>query len=263
MDEQLKASWLNWCKRRAEELARPESWLGLAGLYWLEEGDNPVGSAETCRVRLPTGPAYLGNLQVVGRQVFWQRPDAEPSELATDRNGPPAAVHWQNWAFFVVDREGRLAARVRDLAWAERQPFAGLRYFDFAPTWRISAAWQSLSPPLVMEVPNVTGDLKSVEVAFKAVFEVAGQSVELLPMSVSDEEIFFVFRDRTSGKESYGAGRFLKAKPTADGRIVLDFNRAFNPPCAFTAFATCPLPPPENWLPFPVMAGEQKYSGEH
>jgi len=112
-----------------------------------------------------------------------------------------------------------------------------------------------------MEVPNVAGDLKSVEVAWQAVFSFDGQEFGLLPMAVGEDEVFFVFRDQTSGRQSYGAGRFLKTGPAVDGRIVLDFNRATNPPCAFTSFATCPLPPPENWLPFAVMAGEMKPPG--
>jgi uncharacterized protein (DUF1684 family) len=105
-------------------------------------------------------------------------------------------------------------------------------------------------------------------VKHRAVFSVNGESVSLLPMSVGDDEVFFVFRDRTSGRETYGAGRFLKADPVPDigkgaggGKIRLDFNRAYNPPCAFTPFATCPLPPPENWLPFPIAAGERKWGG--
>jgi uncharacterized protein (DUF1684 family) len=135
----------------------------------------------------------------------------------------------------------------------------------------LSAEWIAISPPLLMDVPNVSGDLKPVEVGYKAVFSVDGQAVELLPMSVGEKEVFFVFRDRTSGKETYGAGRFLKANATPQGcflrgavhgTISLNFNFAYNPPCAFTSFATCPLPPPENWLPFPVMAGEKKWQGK-
>jgi uncharacterized protein (DUF1684 family) len=110
-----------------------------------------------------------------------------------------------------------------------------------------------------MEVPDVTGDLKMVGVTHQAVFEVADQKVALLPMSVGEKEVFFIFRDRTSGRETYGAGRFLKADTPHDGTITLDFNRAYNPPCAFTAFATCPLPPAENWLPFAIPAGEKKW----
>ena len=253
----------HWQAARHAELSAADSWLGLVGLFWLEDGLNAVGSAENSVVCLPAGPAFAGSVRVEGTRVVWQAVGQKELELETDRNGTPAAVHIEKLAFFIVEREGRLAARVRDLDWASRQAFAGLEYFPEDAAWVYEAEWVELSPPLTMEVPNVTGELKAVEVRHKAVFTMDGQSVELLPMAESDKEVFFVFRDRTSGKESYGAGRFLKALPAKNGRIVLDFNRAYNPPCAFTPFATCPLPPPENWLPFPVPAGEKKYSGEH
>ncbi len=256
-------SLADWQAGRIAELSAPESWLGLIGLFWLEAGLNSVGSAEECAVRLPSWSEQVGVLRVDGSRVFWQATGESERELETDHAGQPTAVHIEKLAFFIVEREGRLAARVRDLDWASQQHFAGLDYFPEDAAWICEAQWQELSPPLSMEVPNVTGELKAVEVKHKAVFNVAGQNVELLPMSESDKEIFFVFRDRTSGRESYGAGRFLKALPAESGQIVLDFNRAYNPPCAFTPFATCPLPPPENWLPFPVPAGEKKYSGEH
>lgn len=248
-----------WQARRHAELSGPDSWLGLVGLFWLEPGMNRVGSAADSVVRLPSGPAYLGDLLWQDGQVFWQPVGGEPSALQTDHAGQPAAVDHENWSFFIVDREGQLAARLRDRAWAVSRPFAGVDCFDFDPAWQITAEWQPLSPPQQMEVPNVSGDLKTVEVSHQAVFEVAGQSVALLPMAVGATEVFFVFRDRSSGQESYGAGRFLKAPPAVDGKIRLDFNQAYNPPCAFTPFATCPLPPPENWLPFPVRAGEKKW----
>jgi uncharacterized protein (DUF1684 family) len=247
-----------WQQARHDELAAPDSWLGLAGLFWLAPGVNRVGSGADALVCLPDGPAYLGDLLWQDGGLTWLPVAGPARELQTDRSGPPSVIEVGDWAFFVVDREGRLAARLRDRAWAAKAPFAGLAYFEFDPAWQIAAHWQALSPPITMEVPNVSGDLKVVEVAWQAVFELAGQTVRLLPMAVGESEIFFVFRDRTSGKESYGAGRFLKTAPAVDGRIALDFNRAYNPPCAFTPFATCPLPPPENWLPFPVTAGEKK-----
>jgi len=259
MADRDQKAWQAWCQRRHDELAGPDSWLGLAGLYWLEEGGNSVGSATECTVRLPGGPAYLGELHLELGTVVWRPVEGTERELATDRDGEPTAVDHENSRFFIVDREGRLAARVRDRAWAASLPFAGVQYFEFDPAWQIAADWQSIDPPLSMEVPNVSGDLKMVEVAHKAVFEVAGQVVELLPMSVGEREVFFVFRDRTSGRETYGAGRFLKASAAVDGKIDLDFNCAYNPPCAFTPFATCPLPPPENWLPFAVPVGERKW----
>lgn len=260
--------WLNmsndveqWQAARHAELAGADSWLGLTGLYWLADGLNAVGSAADAPVRLPGGPARLGELRCADGQLFWQPASGEGRFLQSDANARPTVVEFENWAFFAVDRDGRLAIRVRDRAWAQSRLFAGLSYFAFDPAWQIVAEWQPISPPLVMEVPNVSGDLKTVEVAHRAVFAVGDQAVGLLPVAVGDDEVFFVFRDRTSGRETYGAGRFLKAAPAVGGKIRLDFNRAYNPPCAFTPFATCPLPPPENWLPFAVAAGEKKWTG--
>jgi hypothetical protein len=248
-----------WRARRQAELNSPESWLGLVGLFWLEPGLNRVGSADDAIVRLPGGPACLGDLHVDGGRVTWRPVSGRSCGLQTDAAGEPSVVNHENWSFFIVDRDGRLAARVRDRNWAARKSVPSLDHFAYDPAWRIEAEWQSLSAPRKMEVPDAAGDLKMVEVGHQAVFVVGAKDVTLLPMSVSDKEVFFVFRDATSGRETYGAGRFLKVPVAVDGRIALDFNFACNPPCAFTAFATCPLPPPENWLPFAVPAGEKKW----
>lgn len=247
-----------WQAQRHTELSSPDSWLGMVGLFWLSPGINQVGCREGAAIQLPDGPEMLGEVVWQGDTLLWQPAAGTAQPLQTDLSGPPTVIDHENLSFFVVDRDGQLAVRVRDRAWAASRPFGGLSYFDYDPAWRITADWLELSPPLVMAVPNVTGDLKAVTVTHKAVFFVDRQKVELLPMSVGEQEIFFVFRDRTSGKLSYGAGRFLKTTPAVDGKICLDFNYAYNPPCAFTAFATCPLPPAENWLAFPVAAGEQK-----
>lgn len=259
MQEELKL----WQAQRRADLGAPDSWLGMAGLFWLQPGKNRVGCGEECVVCLPEGPPYLGDLIWLGSHLFWQPADGEACEIQTDLFGAPSLIDHHNWSFFVVDREGRLAARLRDREWAAKRSVAELSYFPFDPAWVIDADWETLSPSLYMEVPNVSGELKMVEVGHRAVFSVNGEPASLLPMSVGDNEVFFVFRDRTSGKETYGAGRFLKAMPAVNGKIRLDFNRAFNPPCAFTPFATCPLPPPENWLSFAVPAGERKWQGGH
>jgi uncharacterized protein (DUF1684 family) len=252
--------WQRWREARAASLAAPDSWLGLIGLFWLEEGANPVGSdPDTAVVRFPDGAARLGVLECAGMDVVWHPAEGAAMPLATDAGGAPTVVELGSYAFFVIARDGRLAVRLRDRGWAAKRPFAGVETFDYEPRWRIEAAWRPLSPPQVMEVPNVSGDLKLVEVAWQAIFAVEGRQVVLLPMHLSDEKVFFVFRDATSGRISYGAGRFLDATPPRDGRIVLDFNFAYSPPCAFTPFATCPLPPPENWLSFPVEAGERMH----
>jgi uncharacterized protein (DUF1684 family) len=261
MADELKA----WQAQRNAELLSDDSWLGLIGLYWLQAGRNLVGSSEEAVVKLPEGGGILGEIVWQADGLLWLPVDGAEQTLLTDALGAPTTIEHGNFSFFVVDREGQLAVRVRDRNWRSGQSVVPLRYFEPDPDWCLSADWISISPPLLMEVPNVSGDLKPVEVGYKAVFSVAGQRVELLPMSVGDDEVFFVFRDRTSGKESYGAGRFLKANvnATVHGTILLNFNFAYNPPCAFTAFATCPLPPPENWLPFPVMAGEKKWQGQN
>lgn len=247
-----------WQASRNAELGSPTSWLGLVGLFWLAPGLNSVGSAAGATVVLGKGPALLGNLLWEDGRVLWQPADGPESVLETDLHGAPTVVDFENLSFFVVDRDGQLAVRIRDRDWAATTDFGGLEYFPHDPTWRIAAEWQAIDPPLQMEVPNVSGDLKAVEVSRRAVFEVGGQAVTLLPMAVGADEAFFVFRDRTSGKETYGAGRFLKVPLHGEEWITLDFNFAYNPPCAFTPFATCPLPPPENWLPFAVPVGEKK-----
>lgn len=247
-----------WRQARQRELAAADSWLGLIGLFWLVAGRNRVGSGADCPVRLPSGPAHLGDIEWHENGISWQPAGEAASPLQTDRDGQPTIITCGTLAFFVVEREGKLAVRLRDRNWAATRPFAGLAYFDFDPAWQIEAQWQALPEPRLMLLPNVSGEVKNVEISHQAVFAVQGQGVSLLPVAVGADEVFFVFRDQTSGRQSYGAGRFLKAAPAVDGRIVLDFNRAFNPPCALTSFATCPLPPPENWLPFAVPAGEMK-----
>lgn len=252
-------AWTRWREGREREMRGPESWLGAVGLFWLESGRNSVGSDGAARVVLPSGPARLGELDWANGRVTWHPDASAPLDLETDIRGRPTAVDHENLSFFVVDRDGRLAVRVRDRDWAAKRSFSGLEFYDYDPAWCVDAAWVTLEAPLVLEVPNVSGELKRVSVTHRAEFSVAGERVAMVPTSVGDEQVFFPFRDRSSGRETYGAGRFLHAPAPVGGRIVLDFNFAFNPPCAFTSFATCPLPPPENWLPFAVPVGEKKW----
>jgi uncharacterized protein len=272
-------AWQAWCAARRKALAAPDSWLGLAGLFWLDPGQNPVGSADDCVVRLPAGPGRLGTIDYRAGdepRLLW-RPAAEAQVevsgsapggsaavlLQSDAGGAPSVLAFGELRFFVIERDGRLAVRVKDQGWAARTPFAGLEYFAFDPAWVIGAGWEDLPAPLRIEVPSITGELKPVTLTHRAVFSHAGQTVSLLPLSVGDDGVFFVFRDAGSGRATYGGGRFMNSAPPFGGRIRLDFNRAYNPPCAFSPFATCPLPPSENWLQFAVPAGEKKYAGGH
>lgn len=275
-----ETDWNNWRQHRHDELASPDSWLGLAGLFWLEPGRNSVGSQVDSAVVLPEGPAALGEIVDTDGHLVWhsagehnvlvdgQKPENQSGiaernmrvPLQTDAGGTPTVLGLGALRFFVIAREGRLAVRVKNRHWAKVRPFAGVESFPFASSWIIDAAWQPLNSPRLIEVPSVTGELKAVEITHRAVFQHAGKSVELLPLSVDTSAVFFVFRDRTSGHSTYGGGRFLRTAPPVDGWLQLDFNRAFNPPCAFSPFATCPLPPPENWLGFAIAAGEKRYS---
>lgn len=271
--------WQAWRRARHDELAGADSWLGLAGLYWLAPGRNRVGSAAA--VSLPGGPPLLGEIRLEDGRLQWQSAGADELlvderaviaasgvagkflqvDLQSDVAGSPTVLGWRDLRWHVIERDGRFAVRVRNRGWARERGFAGLECFPFAAEWQIDAKWQALTAPRTMEVPAVSGELKEVSVTHRAVFDHAGATVELLPLSVDADAVFFVLRDATSGRSSYGGGRFLRAAPPQRGVIRLDFNRCYNPPCAFSPFATCPLPPPENWLAFPIEAGEKRYLG--
>ncbi len=259
-----ESTWQAWREARLASLLAADSWLSLVGLYWLEPGRHRVGAGPDVALEIPGLPTLWGELSVQPDGVFWQEVGSvAPVPLHTDQQAQPTVLSYQHLRLFIIEREGRYALRVKDLHWAEQRPFAGLHYFAYDPGWQISARWQALPTPVTLEVPTQSGDLKVVSVSHQAEFDYQGRTVALLPLDIGAESVFFVFRDRTSGKDSYGGGRFLQAPLPEDGRLTLDFNRAYNPPCAFTPFAACPLPPPENWLSFAVAAGEKKYSVPH
>jgi uncharacterized protein (DUF1684 family) len=253
------AEWAAWHARRVERLRAPDGWLALVGLHWLAPGENRVPglpgtfTVEGGKVRLAASPAdgYL----LDGAKVT-------SATLATDASDRPDRVAVGSRILVVVDRGGKLAVRVWDAESPARRTFSGVDAFPPDPRWRIEARWEAYPAPRRVEVPSVVG-IPQVETApGRALFEVGGRSLSLEPTLEADGSLFFVFRDATAGKETYGAGRFLSAPAPQGGRVVLDFNRATNPPCAFTPYATCPLPRPENVLPVRVEAGEKRW-GDH
>lgn len=153
--------------------------------------------------------------------------------------------------------------RIKNAHADTREHFQGLDYFPVDPTWRIEAEWHPAEPGQTLEMGTAIGTIEQHPVAGRVTFERDGRRFELLPVieSADDDHYFVVFADQTSGKETYGAARFLYTEPPRDGRIVLDFNKAYTPPCAFTAFATCPMAPPENRLDIRITAGEKTYRG--
>lgn len=264
-----------WRDDRTKKLTAPDGWLALTGLHFLKNGENTVGSAASNAIVLSSGPAHLGvvalsddgvirlllspgaDARVDGREVL-------SSELLDDaRTMKPTLVTSGTMTFYVVDRAGKKALRVRDSESERRAKFPGLDYFPYNPAWRIQGKWEAFPRPRQIELKNILGQDITAMVLGKVSFEHDGRMFEILPIQEhADDPLFFVISDLTSGAETYEAARFLEAAvPGKDGVVILDFNRAVNPPCAFTPFATCPLPPQENQLPLLIQAGEKKFTG--
>lgn len=257
---------------REAGLRKPGGWLSLIGLEWLSEGRNTIGSARDNDIVLLKGPARLGTITLKeGKASIALDPaagatvDGKPvaeAALAADADGKPSIVAAGPVSLFVIKRNEKIGLRIKDAEAESLQHFLGLDYFAIDPSWRIKARWVAFESPRPLEIPDVVGTIYKLKVPGKAVFERDGETYELLPMNEDLKDgLFFVFADRTSGRITYGGGRFLDTEAPKDGELVLDFNQAYNPPCAFTPYATCPLAPPENRLKLAVEAGERKYRG--
>lgn len=254
-----------WHAQRMERLVADESWLTLAGLEWITPGAHTIGTDPANDVIIGTGPAHLGTVTLddAGTIAFAAAPDAEAeidgkvqSRATLDPNAP-TWVRVGALSFFALKRGERLGLRFYDRDAATRTSFPGIERFPVDPAWRVTADWVELSPPIEMMIDSVIGIASPVQVTHRADFTLAGAGLSLLATHGTPAAPMFVFRDATSGHETYAAARFLTGEPVGDGQIVLDFNTAINPPCAFTPYATCPLPPPGNHLPVAVVAGER------
>lgn len=264
-----------WRSQRVERLKAPGGWLSLIGLHWLKDGKNTVGSAKDNEIVLNAGPAHLGVITLKdGKATIELDPKSAATidgksvakgELLDDKNEKPTVVAFGTANFYVIDRGGKKALRVKDSEAKTRKDFVGIDYYPIDPKWRVEAKWVPYKPAHELEIPNVLGTVDKMPVPGKAVFVRDGKTYELLPVLEEPDakEVWFIFADKTSAKETYGGGRFLYSDMPKDGKIVIDFNKAYNPPCAFTPHATCPLAPPENRLAIPVTAGEKKYRGGH
>jgi uncharacterized protein (DUF1684 family) len=269
-----------WRAGRIERLTAADGWLSLIGLEWLKEGANRVGSAADNDIVLGVGPAHLGvvtldhdgSLRIVLDKDSGATIDGKAVGAATlvddahvEGDSAPTRVAFGSASFYVIDRDGRKGLRVKDTEAPSRKHFAGIDAFAIDPSWRIEATWVPAPPGETLEMGTAIGTIDKYPVPGKLEFTRDGKRFEILPVIEvpGDAQYFIVFADRTSGKETYGAARFLYIDPPQDGKVVLDFNKAYNPPCAFTPFATCPLAPPENRLDLRVTAGEKNYAGAH
>jgi hypothetical protein len=273
-----KAEIQEWRDRRETRLKADDGWLTVAGLYWLKEGAHPFGAGAAADFVLPEGsaPPQAGTFRFssgrttvtfapgVQATINGAPPAGPETELRPDDPGPPDIVVLGDLTMLVIKRGERYGIRLRDKNSRLRREFTTLHWYPVRESYRVAARWEPYDPPRAIAIPDVLGQSQDLPCPGAAVFEMNGRTLRLEPVIEvpGDVELFFIFRDMTSGKETYGAGRFFYADPPKDGTIVLDFNKAYNPPCAFTPFATCPLPPPQNRLDVAIKAGEKKY-GEH
>ncbi len=265
-----------WAEREAR-LTADDGWLTLTGLYWLESGANIVGSSPDARVRLPDGETVAGSLHLGpdGVVTLLPAPDGnltvnnEPAvekALAADDTGAPDLLRSGRVVFYLIARGDRIGVRVKDPESPTRRDFPGLERYPIDPGFRVTARLEAYPEPREVAIPTVIGEPSMMLAPGLLRFEVGGETVALEPYisSPEDRELFIVFRDATSGDTTYGAGRFLDAALIAgSNEVILDFNLATNPPCAFTPFATCPLPTPENTLFIPIEAGELESRTAH
>lgn len=274
-----------WHKLREVELKSPKGWLNLAGLFWLHSGVNTFGAAKNndCVYENPDPsdvffPDYLGNFIFEGDSVMWESLD-KYMVMVNNQNMPfgskvcvfngkgiSSEMSWtmsgHSFSWTIIKREDKIGVRFRDLKSSNVLLFKGIAHFPINEKLKIKAVLQPPATSFLM-ISNVLGQQVASKNAGKLQFTYQSKSYSLDVIDEGGKQLFITFADATSGLTTYGAGRFIYIdQPDANGNTFIDFNQAFNPPCAFTKFATCPLPPPQNRLPFPIPAGEKNY-GHH
>ena len=262
-----------WRGAHEAELKSDDGWLTVAGLFWLKDGANTVGAGANFDVQLTENfkRGKFGEINFQnGAATLTVEKNVEASSggksvseinLASDENGKPTLVETGSQTFYLMKRENRFGVRLKDRNSAARRDFKGLRWFPIDKNYRVEARFEAFKEPQEILIPNVLGGNFKMKSPGVLKFKLRGKIYSLQPVE-EGEKLFIIFRDATSRAETYGGGRFLYADKPVNGKVVLDFNRAENPPCAFTTFATCPLPPPQNRLTAEIKAGEKRY-GDH
>ena len=269
--EELERDVHAYRKARLARLTGERGWLTLIGKVWLGEGRHTLGTDVRSDIVLPDGraPARLGTITVASgnvrldvegeAEVFARGQWVRSLELRSDAVDAPDDVTLGSLTLQLLQRGDAFALRIRDAESRARRAFPGIPTYAIDPAWRIVASLEPFAAAKEMAIEDGDGRLQSYRCPGVAHFEKDGQRASLLPLVENrDERLFVLFADLTSRDETYGAGRFLYAPPPQEGRVLLDFNKAFNPPCAFTPYAVCPLPPPENKLQLRIEAGEKR-----
>jgi uncharacterized protein (DUF1684 family) len=271
VDPAYQQSFEKWKGDLVEDLK--QEWLPLAGLFWLKPGENSFGTDAKNAIVFPKGPAHAGSFTLQGQVVTVKlapgvnaviagKP-ATTAELQPDTADNPTVVELGNLRFHAIIRGERVGIRLKDLDSDAVRQFRGAQFFPLDLSYRVTASFLPSDGKQTVDVPNVLGDVSPTPIAGTAVFKLNGQELRLTDLGGDAAKgLFFVFSDPTSKTDTYPGGRFLKTDPVTDGTVVLDFNRAYNPPCAVTPYATCPLAPKENRLSVAIPAGEE-YNHKH
>lgn len=272
-DEKYLTEINQWHKHRIERLKSNTGWLNLKGLFWLEQGENALGSDQRNNIVFPEkAPAQIGTITLKDSIItFKSNNDTEvkinnevvkKSELKTDMSGNPTILANGSLRWFIIKRGDKYGIRLRDFDSELVKNFEGIERFPVDTTWRVKAEFIKYKEPKVLSIPNIIGQTNEDTTDGYLQFTVEDKNYKLDPLK-SGDGYFLIFADGTSGKETYGAGRFLYVEGSDNNEVIIDFNKAYNPPCAFTKFATCPLPPKDNYLKLEITAGEKKFGNGH
>jgi uncharacterized protein (DUF1684 family) len=264
-----------WRDERRAGLVKPDGWTSLIGLHWLDAGSHYIGSDADNGIRIAKGPAHLGLLTITDGRLHFVPENGTPvvldgqplaggADLKTDIDeGGPSALGFDNGkgVATVIKRGDRYALRVKHADADTRIHFTRLDYWPGGRDWVITGKFVPHPPGKTIPIVNIIGSTEEIPNPGVVEFQRGEKTYRLEALDEGEGELFLIYADRTSGHGSYGAGRYLyAAMPDAQGRVTLDFNHGYNPPCAFTPFATCPLPPPENRLDLAIVAGEKAYA---
>lgn len=266
---------LEWRADHEQQMKADDSWLNLVGLFWLQEGENIFGTSDLAHIVLPKHSTVneAGKIFLKDGKVHYEMARAQRAMIYSEDN-PEGEMRnkgelevgqvlgHNNLRMFLIRRDDRIAIRARDLRSRNFLNFEKLEFYRPKEKYIVEAQYQPYDEPDKMRISTVINTEIEMIVPGVLTFEVDGQKIELLPTleTAEDNKFFIMFKDQTSGSSTYAGGRFLYAQiPEGGGTVELNFNRAFNPPCAYTDYATCPLPPPENWIAVPIEAGERLY----
>jgi uncharacterized protein (DUF1684 family) len=278
IDEYLAydSSIQSWQENRIISLKK--NWLSLAGLYKLEEGENSFGAHDSNDIVFPKRniPDHLGSFLLndgevtikvnADQEVLYEGQKVQEMVLLNDRRGSPTILRYGTFSWYIIKRVENIYVRLRDDENPDIKLFVGIENYPLDTNWRLKAQFEPHMTIKIIETSTTAGDPSRISSPGAIGFKINGQYYRLDVWSIGDSGRFqTIFADETSGIDTYGAGRFIVIEKSPEsGRYLIDFNMAYNPPCAFTEFATCPLPPPQNRLPIKVTAGEKKYQdGSH